>query len=572
MFYKTCLRISLLIVTLFLIVSGTFSQPPDSLLTDSDVPTSSELLSNPRRAVHTFLHWQQEGHERPELVVQTMRLAGDISDNEKLDLAEKLKKVLDSRGLLVEYDDIPDNASYTDSLTGLNQYILFSSLPEVYLVKQNGQWVFSEATVREIPGIYSETFSLFVDLVVDRLPEYMHKKWLGIEVWQYIAIFCWILLGFILRLLFEFIFETYIRRITAKTKTNWDDQLIHEIEKPLSFLFMMGFYWATYTNLQLSVTVNYYLALTLEVAVSASFVWLLYNLVNLLSGYLTELTSKTESKLDDQLVPLLRKTLKVFVVILGIIFILQNNGVNVTSLLAGLGLGGLAFALAARDTLANFFGSITIFMDKPFQVGDLIKTSNAEGVVEEIGFRSTRLRTLYNSVISVPNSNLAVTEVDNLGLRKFRRLKMTLNLTYSTTPQQMEAFVEGIKAMIKANKYIKQDLYEVHFNEYGAHSLDVLVYLFFDVPGWSEELQQRHNFLLEIMRLAEEIGVEFAFPTQTLHIDSFYSAAPRKVGKDRTEEELASSVYAFGPEGELSRPDGITLQKDGKEINFGSSN
>lgn len=249
MFYKTCLRISLLIVALFLIVSGTFSQPPDSLLTNSDVPTSSELLSNPRRAVHTFLHWQQEGHERPELVVQTMRLAGDISDNEKLDLAEKLKKVLDSRGLLVEYDDIPDNASYTDSLTGLNQYILFSSLPEVYLVKQNGQWVFSEATVREIPGIYSETFSLFVDLVVDRLPEYMHKKWLGIEVWQYIAIFCWILLGFILRLLFEFIFETYIRRITAKTKTNWDDQLIHEIEKPLSFLFMMGFYWATYTNL-----------------------------------------------------------------------------------------------------------------------------------------------------------------------------------------------------------------------------------------------------------------------------------------------------------------------------------
>lgn len=572
MLYKTCLRISIFIVSLFLLVPDSYSQQSDSLSVDSDVPKAEQLLSNPRRAVHTFLHWQQEGHKRPELVTQTMQLAEDYSDERKLELAQKLKKVLDSRGLLVDYEDIPNNPSYTDSLSGLNQYILFPSLPEVYLVKENDKWLFSQATIEEIPEIYSETFSLFVELVVDQLPESMHNEWLGIKAWQYIAIFVWILLGFILRLLFEFVFENYIRKITTATQTSWDDRLVYEVEKPISFLFMMGFYWLTFTNLQLSVTVNYYLALALEVAVSASFIWLLYNLVNVLSGYLAELTSKTESQLDDQLVPLIRKTLKVFVVILGIIFILQNNGVNVTSLLAGLGLGGLAFALAARDTLANFFGSITIFMDKPFLVGDLIKTSNAEGVVEEIGFRSTRLRTLYNSVVSVPNSNLAVTEIDNLGLREFRRLKMTLNLTYSTTPQQMEAFVEGIKAIIKANEHIRQDFYEVHFNEYGAHSLDVLVYIFFDVPGWSEELQQRHNFLLEIYRLADEVGVEFAYPTQTLHIDSLYSEEPRKAGKERTEEELAGAVYAFSPGGELSNPDGITLKKDGKEINFGSSN
>lgn len=572
MLYRRCLRISLIIVALFLMVTSAFSQESDSLKIAPDEIQTTNLLANPRRSVHTFLHWQQEGHERPELVIKTMQLADEISDEEKLDLAKKLKKVLDSRGLLVKYEEIPGDAAYTDSLTGLNQYILFPSIPEVYLVKKDNQWLFSEATIQEIPEIYSETFSLFVDLVVDRLPESMHKKWLGIELWQYIGIFGWILLGFILRLLFEYVFENYIRRITVKTRTSWDDKLIHELEKPLSFLFMMIFYWLTYTNLQLSVTVNYYLSITLEVAVSASFIWLIYNLINVLSGYLTELTSKTESKLDDQLVPLIRKTLKVFVVILGIIFILQNNGVNVTSLLAGLGLGGLAFALAARDTLANFFGSITIFMDKPFQVGDLIETSSAKGVVEEIGFRSTRLRTLYDSLVSVPNSILATTEIDNLGLRRARRLHMILNLTYSTTPQQMEAFVEGIKAIIKANDQIQQNNYEVHFNEYGAHSLDVIVYLFFDVPGWSAELQLRHNFLLEIMRLAEEVGVEFAYPTQTLHLDSIYSDEPRKVGKDRTEEELASAVYAFGPDGNLSRPGGVTLQKDGKEIDFNSTN
>lgn len=571
MLYKTCLRISIVIVTLFLIPEGTSAQEADSLSETTISSPVQQLLLNPRRTAHTFMHWQQEGHKRPELVIQTMQLTDATSDEQKLELANKLKKILDSRGLLIKYDEIPNDANYTDSLSGLHQYILFSTLPEVYLVKNNEQWVFSEATIQSIPEIYSETFSIFVDLVLDHIPESLNREWLGIQIWQYIAIFTWILIGFIFRLLFEFIFQNYVQRVTAKTKTGWDDRLLHEVEKPLSFLFMMGFYWLTFTNLQLSVSVNYYLSLTLEIAVSASFIWLIYNLVNVLSGYLSELTSKTESQLDDQLVPLIRKTLKVFVVILGVIFVLQNNGINVTSLLAGLGLGGLAFALAARDTLANFFGSITIFMDKPFQVGDLIKTSNAEGVVEEIGFRSTRLRTLYNSVISVPNSNLAVTEIDNLGLRDYRRLKMVLNLTYSTTPQQMEAFVEGIKAIIKANEHIKQDNYEVHFNEYGAHSLDVLVYLFFDVPGWSEELQQRHNFLLEIYRLADEVGVEFAFPTQTLHIDSVFSEAPRRVGKERSEDELAGAVYAFGPEGELAKPGGITLHKDGKEIDFNST-
>lgn len=571
MLYRTCLRISLFIVALFLVIPASYSQQADSLELKSGNYESPQLLSNPRRAMHTFLHWQQEGHERPEFVIQTMQLAEDLTNEEKLELAEKLKKVLDSRGLLVEYESIPNNPSYVDSLTGLNQYIIFSSLPEVYLVRENQKWVFSEATIQEIPEIYSETFSLFVEMVVDQLPESMHTELLGIKLWQYIAIFSWILLGFVLRILFEFIFENYIRKLTSKTRTTWDDDLLTEIEKPISFVFMMSFYWLTYTNLQLSVTVNYYLSLILEIAVFASIIWLLYNLVNVLSAYLSQLTEKTESKLDDQLVPLLRKTLKVFIVIMGVIFILQNNGVNVTSLLAGLGLGGLAFALAARDTLANFFGSITIFMDKPFQIGDLIETSNAVGVVEEIGFRSTRIRTLYNSVVSIPNSNLAVTEIDNLGLRKFRRLKTTLNLTYSTTPVQMEAFVEGIKAIIKGNEHIRQDSYEVHFDEYGAHSLNVLVYLFFDVTGWSEYLQLKHNFLLEIYRLADEVGVEFAFPTQTLHLDSVYSDEPRKVGKDRTEEELANSVVAFGPDGELSRPEGITLKKDGTEIDFSKS-
>lgn len=522
MFSNTRIRNILLIVA-FIMPAAVMLPLSATAMQAADSPENP--LHSPRRALHTFLHWQQEGHERPDLFIQPFKLA-EADREKKIELARKLRRVLDSRGLLVQYESVPGNPAYTDSLSGMHQYILFSSLPEIYLERREGEWVFSRSSIRSIPEIYGETFSFMVEMVVDRLPESLRGEWLGLQVWQYGAIFLWLLAGFVLRKLFEFAFHNFGRRMAGKSRTEWDDKLLQEMEHPLGFLFMAAFYWATFTNLMLSVTVNFYLSTFLEIAVAASFVWLFYNLSNVFSEYLMRLTSRTDSQLDDQLVPLLRKSIKVFVVVIGVIFILQNHGINVASLLAGLGLGGLAIALAARETLANFFGSLTIFLDKPFQVGDWIRTSNVEGTVEEVGFRSTRIRTFYNSLVSVPNSKLADAEIDNLGMRKYRRLKMTLNLTYATTTEQMERFTEGIRELARSNDKIWQDFFEVQFNEYGAHSLDVLVYLFFDVPTWSEELHERHKFLLEIKRLAEEIGVEFAFPTRTLHLESMPGEGP----------------------------------------------
>ncbi len=515
------------------------------------------------------MHWQQQGHENLDRIILPFELS-DGDKEEKTELAIELRRVLDARGLLVVYENIPNNPNYADSLSGLNQYILFNSLPEVYLVKQNGKWVFSEATIEQIPDLYQATFSGVIEALIDELPEWSKNEWFGVQIWQYLGVFLWLLIGFILRRIFEFILDNYIRRVTQKTKFTWDDDLLDGIERPIGFIFLIAFFYLTYTNLQLSVQVNLYLSKILEIAVSVGFVWLFYNLADVFAKYLTVVTSKTGNKLDDQLVPLVRKTLRFFIVTMGVILILQNNGYNVASLIAGLGIGGLAVALAAKDTLANFFGSITIFADRPFRIGDWIKVGNVEGVVEEVGFRTTRVRTFYNSLVSVPNSNIATTDIDNYGLRQYRRLKMVLNLTYSTTPQQMEAFVEGLKATVKANKHFRQDFYEIHFNSFGAHSLDVLVYVFFDVPDWSTELQQRHNFLLEILRLAQEIGVEFAFPTQTLHVDSFYKDAERQIGTSRTEEELATGVFEFGPGGSKGKPDGLRIFKDGKEVDFGA--
>ncbi len=534
----------------------------------SITPINDQYLINPQRSIHTFLHWQQTGHQNSDLVILTMKLAKQATIEEKKELALQLKKILDARGLLVNYNLIPQDSNYTDSLSGLNNYILFDQLPEIYLIKSGNEWVFSEATIKRIPTLYKTTFSSFFTAILDQIPAWASNKWLGIAIWQFLALFLWILIGVILRRVFEFILDNYIRKITKKTTFTWDDDLLDGVARPVGFTFLMVFFSLSYANLQLPITINLYLSIILEIAVSCGIIWLFYNLSGVFSKYLTVITERTENKLDDQLVPLIRKSLRFFVITMGIILILQNNGYNVASLIAGLGIGGLAVALAARDTLANFFGSITIFLDRPFKIGDWIKIGNVEGIVEEVGFRSTRIRTFYNSLVSVPNSNVSNSDIDNYGMRKYRRLKTVLSLTYSTTPEQIEAFVEGIKGIVKANKNFRQDFYEVHFTTFGAHSLDILVYIFFKVPDWSTELQQRHNFLLEVLRLSKELGIEFAFPTQTLHVDSFYPNEPRTVGENRTEQQLVSDVIAFGPNGSKSLPNGIKIYKDGKEINF----
>jgi MscS family membrane protein len=233
---------------------------------------------------------------------------------------------------------------------------------------------------------------------------------------------------------------------------------------------------------------------------------------------LNEKAKKSENKFDDLLVPMISKSIKVFVVVIGVIFTADNLNIDVTSLLAGLGLGGLAFALAAKDLLGNFFGSLTVLLDRPFHIGDWVIIGDVEGSVEEVGFRSTRIRTFYNSLITLPNSNLTTTTIDNMGARRYRRMKTMLGLTYDTPPEKIDAFCEGVRELVRLHPYMRKDYFHVYFNQYNSASLDILVYVFWETPEWNTELRERHRFLLDILRLAKQVGVEFAYPTQTLYL------------------------------------------------------
>jgi MscS family membrane protein len=181
--------------------------------------------------------------------------------------------------------------------------------------------------------------------------------------------------------------------------------------------------------------------------------------------------------------------------------------------------------------VSNLFGSLTVLTDRPFQVGDWVVVGDVEGTVEEVGFRSTRIRTFYDSLISLPNSNLIKASVDNLGDRTYRRWSTTLALTYDTPPEKIDAFCEGVRELIRRHPYTRKDYFHVYFNNFGDASLNIMLYMFFKAPDWATELRERHRLGVDILRLAAELGVEFAFPTQTVYLRNEEWEAPAAAGE-----------------------------------------
>jgi MscS family membrane protein len=242
--------------------------------------------------------------------------------------------------------------------------------------------------------------------------------------------------------------------------------------------------------------------------------------VDLAMVFAAERAEKTETTLDDQLVPLLRKILKVLTLGFGLVLVLRALNFNIAALIAGASLGGLALALAAQDTIKNMFGSLMIFLDKPFHIGHWILADGVDGVVEEVGFRSTRVRTFQNSVVYVPNGKISDMVVNNMGMRQYRRYLSTLGIEYGTPADRIEAFVKALRELADQYPAAVQGQSQVHLFSFSASSLDIRFQVFLDVPNFDAELACREELMFSILRLAEQCQVGFAFPTQTLHVAS----------------------------------------------------
>ena len=267
---------------------------------------------------------------------------------------------------------------------------------------------------------------------------------------------------------------------------------------------------AVYQVLTLSLWTLFYLALT----------WAVWTAGGAVAASLIAGEKLLPSSIDSQLIRLVMRLLTVIAAILILVTGADRVGLPAYSVLAGLGVGGLAVALAAQQTLANLLGSLIIMFEKPFAVGHWVKVKDTEGTVENVGFRSTRIRTFHNSLVTIPSSQLVNSTVDNMELREYRQVKTVLNLTYDTPAEKIEAFIEDIKQILQAHPDTRKDNLQVFLFEFGPHSLDILLNFFLKVPDREAELAGRQRILLDILRLAEAGEVRFAFPTQTLHIES----------------------------------------------------
>ena len=385
------------------------------------------------------------------------------------------------------------------------------------------------------------------------------SNFLGIQAWQIGGLLLVVLLGYVARKVTMLLVSRPVSRLVGRWLPTEQQEAPRRLSLPIGNFVLIGVLAIGLPVLRLPEGVMRPTNIALRAFAMLAAIWLGFIIADLVALWLAGRASKTESKLDDQLVPLFRKSLKLVMAVLGSVFLLQNLNVDVGSLLAGLGLGGLAFALAAKDTVANLFGSVMIFIDKPFQVGDWVKIgSDLEGTVEEVGFRTTRVRTFYDSLITVPNARIVDTAVDNLGIRRYRRYSTILGLTYDTPPERVEAFCAGVRELLLRLDGVRRDYFIVELQDFTPHSLGILLYCFFEAPTWTEELRFRSNLNLEILRLAARLGVSFALPARTIH---FAEPTPpldalRAAGRSTSAAEAGTTApsWAASTDGRSSGP------------------
>jgi len=355
-------------------------------------------------------------------------------------------------------------------------------------------------------------------------------RWFDKQDWSFDWFFSWwgqnttisiivsilILVGaIVIGKLLYWLIGTFAKSLAARTKSGLDDILIDKLEEPIVYgIVILGFYWG-FTRLHFNESVDSFFANVFMILFILNVTWLIARVIDsLIEEYIVPIVTKSESDLDDQLLPILRKTIKAVLWIFGIVIALSNSGFDVAALIAGLGIGGLALALAAQDTVKNIFGGIMVFLDKPFKIKDRIKVNGMDGVVEEIGVRSTRLRTLEGRLITIPNGQFSDNAVENVSLEPTRKVNISLGLTYDTTPEQMENAMNIIKDIIKANSKVEDDAL-VAFNTWGDFAMGIQVIYYISSPDFIFSAQSEIN--LEILKLFNAEGLEFAFPTQTIY-------------------------------------------------------
>lgn len=345
--------------------------------------------------------------------------------------------------------------------------------------------------------------------------EILSNSYFGNSAVQWLLSLGIIVGSIILSKILYWLFANVFKDVASKTKTRLDDVLVDRIEEPVVFaVIIAGIYYALH-RLHFTDTLDDWIGRVYFFLIVFNIAWLINRLLDsLIDEYLAPIVQKTEGDLDDQLLPLLRKVIHFVVWGMAVVIGLNNAGYDVGALIAGLGIGGLAFALAAQDSVANLFGGLTVFFDKPFTINDRIKISGFDGFVKEVGIRSTRVKTLAGRIVTIPNKEFTASIVENVSSEPSRKVVQTLGLTYDMDASKVERAIQVLTDIHAENIETTEDNV-ITFTAFGDFSLNILFIYY--IKKESDIMVTQSNINMQILKRFAAEGLDFAFPSQTIY-------------------------------------------------------
>ncbi|WP_170229012.1 mechanosensitive ion channel family protein [Polyangium fumosum] len=384
--------------------------------------------------------------------------------------------------------------------------------------------------------------------VIRNLPTWAYTKSVyGVAMWQWVALPLAFVLSMLIGALVSALFVRLTMPIARRTATKWDDELLVALRGPATLFFGTTAFWSVEPAIALRRAASDVVGRGVDALLVASLLWGLFGLLDVLAHRVGARIAKAGDTKDRggalSLVAISTKAAKVLLVVFGFIVVLGQLGLQVTGIIAGLGIGGIAVALASQKTLENLFGSFTIGVDRPLHIGDYVKVDDLVGTVEQIGLRSTRIRTLDRTLVTMPNGRLSDMRIENYSARDRLRLHVKMGLVYSTRPAVVRRIVEEMRGYLAERPGIYPDAINVNLIGLGESALTIEVMVWFDSSEWTEFLTWREEILLGLMEIVEKNGSAFAFPTQTVHVASYPSPPqPRPAEKEAQAVRLYSAT------------------------------
>jgi MscS family membrane protein len=439
----------------------------------------------------------------------------------------------------------------------------------------NGEWKFSSETVAAVDEIWDmvEAWPVLGELQAEggvqenllpweilknQFPEEpWHREFLGLGLWQIAAFLTLVVVAWITGFLMRLFVRKLVRAKLHDRLESMTDKTLMNGGRGISLLVNTFLIASGLPYLGLPIFLENFLLWIVLVVNAIAWVLVGFAVWDVITAIIALKSGGVSQTSENLILPVVSRFGQVIIVVVAALYFFTELGYNVAGIIAGLGVGGVVVALAAKDSVENMFGSITVLLEKPFMIGDWINIDGIDGTVEDISIRSTRIRTFADSLITIPNNHFISKPIENFGRRRYRRINTTLGIAYDTPPDTILEFTRQIRQMLLDHPHAWNEKRFVYFNDFGDSTLNVMLYCFVKAPNWQLELEYRDDILNRIVRIAHNLGVEFAFPTRTLVLDGKNSqGAWPLINSDQLPEEQRPEYPEFpGPAGygELGR-------------------